>query len=262
MIRIENVKRRPESTSTGARMFGRTSRPTIASGALAARDGRLDVAARRPRRVAVRTMRLIAGAWMTATPMIEHADARAGAGDQDEQESSGGKASITSTERISSGSTQRAAVARRQADRQADGVGEQRRRERDQDHRAAAVEQAAEDVAAEEVGAEQRVARGAAERHADRRRRVVRRDVAAEAPRRSTTNDDDAGAERARERAQEAQPAGSRRLPQLRHEQHHEQVGEQVEQRRRRPRSASRPTARRVTSRFWTASTSVVPMPG
>ena len=32
MIRIENVKRSPESTSTGARMFGSTSRPTTASG--------------------------------------------------------------------------------------------------------------------------------------------------------------------------------------------------------------------------------------
>ena len=31
MIRIENVKRRPESTSTGARMFGTTSRRTTAN---------------------------------------------------------------------------------------------------------------------------------------------------------------------------------------------------------------------------------------
>ena len=45
MIRIEYVKRRPKSTSTGARMFGTTSRPDHREGALAARDRRLDVAA-------------------------------------------------------------------------------------------------------------------------------------------------------------------------------------------------------------------------
>src|SRR5206468_9138267 len=79
-------------------------------------------------------------------------------------------------------------------------------RERDQDHRRLAVEEAAEDVAPEEIGSEPGVAGGIAERDAYRGRRIVRSEVAAKG-RDDQHERDDARTERPGDGAQEAQAA-------------------------------------------------------
>ena len=181
---------------------------------LAARHGRLDVAAHRDleRRRAHDTAD--PGRLDRRHADDQHPGTGARAGDQHQQEQQ-----RREREHHVHGAHQdrvglRAAVARHQPDGEPDRIRQQGCSECQAEHRTAAVQQAAEHVTAEIVGAEQRVAGGRGQRVADRRVGVMRREVAAEhGHEHDEQNDRDT--DRPRGRAEKPQPAahaGSRSL--------------------------------------------------
>ena len=174
---IASVKRMPMSAAIGETMFGSSSRRRIEN----VPSPRATAASTKPRTdcasVAERTMRAIAGIWMIADAEHEHALARAEARHQHEQEDERRERDQHVDRPHQQRVEQRARVPGDEADREAAGVGEQRRQAGQREHAAPAPEHARQHVAAEEVGAEPRLGARPLVRRADRLVERMRREV-------------------------------------------------------------------------------------